>query len=264
MCTVDQLPIGSLVEFGVFTGRMGYQSELLWQKVSSRNDFMTVDALSTTVVFDQQEPGNLNTARQNNGNNFFPHSNVLQWLNSDALDGWYKAKHHADQYRPGFNYFTRGGFLSAFTPAEKEAMQVVKVRGSVPTGSRQQHGKTYEVDCRVYLPSDVELTGRMSFDHDDVGDQQFEFYQRNVISPYQGIMTRTPYNKSVCCICRIDPYGGLHSVPANCSVRCKPVIRLKPDAKLNPPAEDPSGHVYTLKGVSQIIQDDDLFKILGL
>lgn len=266
MLNVAELPLGSIVRFGMFTPLYQPARELSWQKVSNQNDMILYASLPGTYIFDSYEPGNSNPSRQNNGNNFFPHSNICQWLNSDASDGWYRAA-HAEDYLAA-TQFTHKGFLAEFTHAEMAQMESVNVRGSVPTGSRSQYGKTYSMNCKVYLPSDVELTGRKFFDHDDVNDRQFEYYALGNAPyfPYHGVMLRTPYNHSVCCITKYSAISGYRSMPANYAAHCNPVIRLKPDTKVA--AVD--GHrydgnsLYRVVGCDGAIDDEVIFNILNV
>ena len=49
------------------------------------------------MCFDAKEASNSNSDRKQYGNNRYQHSNILQWLNSNAAAGaWYSAKHSAD------------------------------------------------------------------------------------------------------------------------------------------------------------------------
>ncbi len=71
---------------------------------------------------DAREPNNSNDSRKSYGNNRHIHSNLLQWLNSDAAAGeWYTKQHDSDMY-PSENYVESGinpyrewaGFLAIF------------------------------------------------------------------------------------------------------------------------------------------------------
>ena len=77
--------------------------------------------------FDAKEPNNSDSNRKSYGNNRYLHSNLLQWLNSDA-SSWYTAQHTADQAPDSSNvwassgtpinpYDTEAGFLSNFSTA---------------------------------------------------------------------------------------------------------------------------------------------------
>lgn len=59
---------------------------------------LITDKIIALLPFDAKEPNNSDSNRKSYGNNRFLHSNILQWLNSNAAAGaWYSAQHSADQ-----------------------------------------------------------------------------------------------------------------------------------------------------------------------
>lgn len=263
--TVAELPLGSHVVLGEYVHRTfhGHQSnQLRWTKVSNRNDFMAVNPLNGMYIFDWTEPLNPIESRRNNGNNFYPHSNIHQWLNSfsDANSGWFVPAHEYDTNvrRVDTRFFADEGFLSGFAPEEYELMETVKISGPVPYGSRQQHGKVYDVGCKVYLPSDVELTGRKWFNSDECDEQPFELFQQTSHRRPIHATTRTPFNKSYCAVCALRD-GVETSIRAYDRIHVVPCMRLKPDTNLTLI----NYGVYGIANIHLQSRDNSLLELLG-
>jgi len=118
--------------------------------------------------FDAKEPNNSDSNRKSYGNNRYLHSNLLQWLNSDAAAGaWYEAKHTADQTPNSANvwqqnsgtgtnpYDTDAGFLSYFSDDLKNALQQVTKVTALNTVT---DGGGYEsVTSKIFLLSTTEV-----------------------------------------------------------------------------------------------------------
>ena len=102
-------------------GRYG-TTQLVWRVADIREDRVKVIMASNvlksyTTQFDEREPNNPNTDR-NNGNNRWALSNIRQWLNADKAGGeWYVPQHDYDNVATGTA--NRNGFLYDFTEAEK-------------------------------------------------------------------------------------------------------------------------------------------------
>ena len=115
--------------------------------------------------FDAKEPNNSDSNRKSYGNNRYLHSNLLQWLNSDA-SSWYTAQHNADQAPDSSNvwassgtpinpYDTEAGFLSNFSTALKNALQTVSKTTAKNTVT---DGGGYEtVESKIFLLSTTEV-----------------------------------------------------------------------------------------------------------
>ena len=111
---------------------------------------------------DAKEPSNSNSDRKNYGNNRHIHSNILQWLNSNATAGkWYSAKHGQDAPPTNANvwdnkneYDAWAGFLAMLDPkfvAELLNTTLTVVKSSTDGGS-------YETfTAKMFLASTTEV-----------------------------------------------------------------------------------------------------------
>lgn len=117
--------------------------------------------------FDAKEPNNSDSNRKSYGNNRYLHSNLLQWLNSDAAaNAWYSAQHNADQKPDSSNvwvssgtainpYDTEKGFLANFSAELKAALQTVT---KVTAKNTVTDGGGYEsVSSKIFLLSTTEV-----------------------------------------------------------------------------------------------------------
>lgn len=117
--------------------------------------------------FDAKEPNNSDSNRKSYGNNRYLHSNLLQWLNSDAAaNAWYSAQHNADQKPDSSNvwaqsgtpinpYDTEKGFLANFSSELKAALQTVT---KVTAKNTVTDGGGYEsVSSKIFLLSTTEV-----------------------------------------------------------------------------------------------------------
>ncbi len=113
--------------------------------------------------FDAKEPTNSNSDRQNYGNNRYLHSNVRQWLNSEAAAGaWYSAQHGADappstaNVNSGWNaYDTNAGFLNGFSAGFKAA--ILSTTLTVAKNTVTDGGGSETVTDKVFLASNTEV-----------------------------------------------------------------------------------------------------------
>jgi len=118
-------------------------------------------------AFDAMEPSNNNENRRNAGNNRYLHSNIRQWLNSEADAGlWYTAQHNADTPPIADNlwkvsgiginpYDMKAGFISAFSLGLKAALMsttLIVARNTVTDG-----GGSETVTEKVFLASVTEV-----------------------------------------------------------------------------------------------------------
>ena len=116
--------------------------------------------------FDAKEPNNSDSNRKQYGNNRYLHSNLLQWLNSNAASGWYTAKHAQDQAPDSANvwqnsgtainpYDSEAGFLTHFSAELMAALQTVTkvtAKNTVTDG-----GGYEEVSSKIFLLSTTEV-----------------------------------------------------------------------------------------------------------
>lgn len=113
--------------------------------------------------FDAKEPNNSNSDRKSYGNNRYLHSNLRQWLNSDAAAGaWYVAQHSADQAPntanvwDGYNpYDTTAGFLNAFSAHFKAALMATTL--TVAKNTVTDGGGSETVTDKIFLASNTEV-----------------------------------------------------------------------------------------------------------
>lgn len=131
---------------------LGYcgDTDFRWAKVSDDNDFISVRPVSFQQ-FDENEYTNTSRDRRRFGNNFFPHSNLLQWLNASDPD-WFTPQHQYDA-RP---FMSSQGFLCCLSPEERRLLVPREITVAVPLGSKKQFGKMYTMECKVCLPSAAE------------------------------------------------------------------------------------------------------------
>lgn len=113
--------------------------------------------------FDAKEPNNSNSDRKSYGNNRYLHSNLRQWLNSDAAAGaWYVAQHSADQAPnaanvwDGYNpYDATAGFLNAFSAHFKAALMATTL--TVAKNTVTDGGGSETVTDKIFLASNTEV-----------------------------------------------------------------------------------------------------------
>ena len=117
----------------------------------------------TLKCFDAIEASNSDSNRKSYGNNRYLHSNLLQWLNSDAAAGaWYSAKHSADAAPTNANvwsnyneYDQEAGFLTNFSADLKAALLTVN---KVTAKNTVTDGGSYEtVSSKIFLESTTEV-----------------------------------------------------------------------------------------------------------
>jgi len=166
---LSTLPAGTLVKD---TNTKYNNATIIWRVLGHNHDGQGTTSLEardiiTLKCFDAKEPTNSDSNRQNYGNNRYLHSNILQWLNSDAAaNAWYSAQHSADQKPDSSNvwaqsgtpinpYDTEAGFLSNFSADLKAALQTVS---KVTAKNTVTDGGGYEtVSSKVFLLSTTEV-----------------------------------------------------------------------------------------------------------
>lgn len=160
---LGELPVGALVKDPETTY---YGKPIIW-KIADKNHegypsnsvTLITDKIIGVKSFDAKEPKNSNSDRQDDGNNYYKHSNILQWLNSDVKD-WYKPTHDADAPPASGNvdygspYDKEAGFLTNFSLGfKREAMptSLKTVRHSLDGGGSEN------VESKFFLASITEL-----------------------------------------------------------------------------------------------------------
>jgi hypothetical protein len=124
---------------------------------------LITDRIIALKCFDANEPNNSSSDRRAHGNNRYLHSNLRQWLNSNAATGtWYTAQHSADEppiaervlssHNP---YQATAGFLSGFSADMRDALMqttLTVARNTVTDG-----GGSETIQDRVFLASRTEV-----------------------------------------------------------------------------------------------------------
>lgn len=218
--TIKEVPIGGRIVIGSYMGQ-----DLVWRKVSDQQDLISETA-PRVACFDQSEYRNSNRSRARRGNNFFPQSNIFQWLNAAGND-WYHPTHEYDE-RP--YYGLDSGLLTEFMKAELDALEDREITIVVPLGSRKQFGHRYVMSCKVCLPSASEI----GFNDDEMADEGINLpaIREMADTAIRGMsmLTRSgindaghvlQYNYHACCTISAAQASEIH-----------PMIRLKEDTEL--------------------------------
>lgn len=236
---VKDAPVGTVIAFGSTR-----DTDITWTKVSYGNDFISDSSLAY-VQFDVPEFSNQSRARRSSGNNFYPHSNIAQWLNAEG-EGWYRAQHAHDE-EP--YYSLNEGFLSRFDPDEIAALDEREITVAVPLGSRKEFGKTYTHKCKVWLPSAVDF----GCGGDELGAEgaATPAFREAVLKwdNYSTVMTRSGIKDGghIAGINLRNSSISMVSIRAYRNLLIHPMIRLKADTEISD-----SGAVRSLVGGSTI------------
>ena len=203
--TINDLSVGSKVMFGqaIYDGQRNMVIDLVWRKVAENNTFLT-DFFVARKAADVPEPDNTSRDRRERGSNFFPQTNIFQWLNADR-NGWFSKSHEAD-VAP--DYVNEPGFLSEFAQWEKDAIVPHEIVTIVPEGFRREFGIYHTMNCKVSIPA----LGEMFSHADDTYRREGEFlpyYQNN---PRPRALLRTAVASTLQCI---DQYGDAASRSAS-------------------------------------------------
>jgi hypothetical protein len=134
---------------------------IVGHKTANRVKLIT-EKIITLKCFDVKEPSNLDSEREQYGNNRYSQSNIDQWLNSVAGAGaWYSAQHAYDEPPNNANvwlnyneYDAEAGFLANFEEAFRNAIldtTIRVVKSSVDGGGYE------DITRKVYLLSKTEV-----------------------------------------------------------------------------------------------------------
>ena len=129
---LSTLAVGAKVEVPVLSAYQSRFGSKIVFKIADKNHSgypsnsvtLITEKIIQIMASDAKEPSNSDSNRKQYGNNRHIHSNLLQWLNSNAGAGaWYSAQHSADQapttkdthvtYNP---YTSWAGFLAMLDP----------------------------------------------------------------------------------------------------------------------------------------------------
>ena len=162
---LEFLPTGAKVKFGRHQINAEEVLPIIWTIVAKNHTGYPSNSITlhaTNIIdlrcFDGSEPGNTSADRRNYGNNRYGHSNIAQWLNSDAEAGeWYVSKHEYDtppeawtQWYGETEYADRPGFLNLFTEEEKDVILSTLVRTQLGYWDGDYLSSANE---QVFLPS---------------------------------------------------------------------------------------------------------------
>ena len=124
---LSTLGVGATFEVPVKSAYRSFLGDYVVFKMADKNHSgypsgaitLITDKIIALLCSDAKEPNNSDSNRRSYGNNRHIHSNILQWLNSNAAAGkWYSAKHGQDAPPSSANvwdnvnpYDTWAGFL---------------------------------------------------------------------------------------------------------------------------------------------------------
>lgn len=167
---LSSLAVGATIEVPVKAAFQSILGETVVFKLADKDHkgypsgaaTLITDKIISLLSFDAKEPDNSNGDRQNYGNNRYLHSNMLQWLNSNAAAGnWYSAQHSADQspssttYVSVNPYSSWAGFLAMLDDDFAAALMDTTVTTAKNTVT---DGGSYEtVTSKMFLASTTEI-----------------------------------------------------------------------------------------------------------
>ena len=170
---ITSLNIGDKIAFGYYQVNTEQNEPIIWTIIHKTQYSVTLwsDKILDILAFDAKEPANDNNNIVNYGNNRYIHSNIRQWLNSDAYDGeWYSEQHGSDTY-PNNSYIINGkgyngkwGFLNLFTPEEKNIIvptAVKTAKNHVIYSGNKVYDITYD---KIFLLSATEIGKNTNLD----------------------------------------------------------------------------------------------------
>lgn len=211
------MPLGTKLLFG--HKRRDLDDKIMWVKVSDNNDFVTIASCGTDS-FDKREWNSPSRARRNQGNNYYPHSNIHQWLNARGGAQW-QPMHEFDNTYSG----TIQGFGDQFTDAEYAAIIEREIEVVTPPGSKKQFPPTSKMNVKVTLPAASEI-----WDGFECQEGSFLPTLWRVVGGCFQVMTRTGFKDPSHIVCFSN--GERYYAPADEYSRIYPMIRLFPDTEI--------------------------------
>jgi len=168
---ISTLNVGDKIEVPVLSAYQSRFGAKIVFKVADKNHSgypsnsvtLITEKIIQIMAFDAKEPNNSNSDRKSYGNNRYLHSNLLQWLNSNAAAGaWYSAQHSADQapttkdthvtYNP---YTSWAGFLAMIEP--KFVAELLDTTQTVAKNTVTDGGSYETVTSKMFLASTTEV-----------------------------------------------------------------------------------------------------------
>lgn len=164
---LSSLPVGTKVKFGKYSVNGETAQPIIWLIVAKNHTSYPANSVTLLTekaidirAFDAAEPNNTDTNVKENGNSYYPLSNIDQWLNKSASN-WYSPTHSYDQAPTsgytgnyGTGYDTRPGFLNAFSTYEINAIldSTIVTPKLVDTVSTKEN-----IIRKVFAPSTTEI-----------------------------------------------------------------------------------------------------------
>ena len=169
--SISKLAVGAKIEVPVLSTYQSRFGAKLVFKIADKNHSgypansvtLITEKIIQIMAFDAKEPNNSNSDRKNYGNNRYLHSNLLQWLNSNAAAGaWYSAQHSADQApttkdtHVTYNAYTSwAGFLAMLEP--KFVAELLDTTQTVAKNTVTDGGSYETVTSKMFLASTTEV-----------------------------------------------------------------------------------------------------------
>lgn len=247
---ISEIPVGKVLYFGRFrANERVHPVELRWMKASEQNAFFGTSLLGSFCA-DAQEPENESRDRRERGSNFFPQTNICQYLNACQPD-WYMPQHETDRIDETLK--NRPGFLTLFDPWERDLIVPHEVITVVPAGFRRKYGETVKTTMKVSLPS----KSQAGLDLDHTEGEPLTIFKTGEYKA-SNFLTRTAVHSGLCAInargsCINHSPAGTHSIA--------PLLYLNGDHEV---VFDDAEHVYLLVPPQEIVNEitDELHRLL--
>lgn len=176
---------------------------------------LVTENILSKKCFDGRESNNTDVDRKNNGNNRYLYSNLLQWLNSSVVSGWYGAKHSTDSPPSIANtnsnpYDTVAGFLTGFGNNFINALQNTNCLTAKNTIT--DSGGSETITSKFYLASNTEVG--LANENNIVEGVKLALFSDNAsrIAKYSDTAfywwLRTPYSLNSCGVRVVYSSGG--------------------------------------------------------
>ena len=168
---LSTLGVGTTFEVPVKSAYRSFLGDYVVFKMADKNHSgypsgaitLITDKIIALLCSDTKEPNNSDSNRRSYGNNRHIHSNILQWLNSNAAAGkWYSAKHGQDAPPSSANvwdnvnpYDTWAGFLAMLDDDFVAALMTTTLTVAKNTVT---DGGSYETfTAKMFLASTTEV-----------------------------------------------------------------------------------------------------------
>ena len=168
---LSTLGVGTTFEVPVKSAYRSFLGDYVVFKMADKNHLgypsgaitLITDKIIALLCSDAKEPNNSDSNRRSYGNNRHIHSNILQWLNSNAAAGkWYSAKHGQDAPPSSANvwdnvnpYDTWAGFLAMLDDDFVAALMTTTLTVAKNTVT---DGGSYETfTAKMFLASTTEV-----------------------------------------------------------------------------------------------------------